>query len=90
MQMLGVLTQAPEMRSELGNQLAIQSKAIGFCPCGAVCYVEPNLPEGMIKVSLRSIGDFDTTAISKKYGGGGHKNASSFNVARSLFEEWSA
>ena len=55
---------------------------------GAVCYTEPALGEGKIKVSLRSIGDFDTTAISQQYGGGGHKNASSFNVDKAVFESW--
>ena len=30
------------------------------------------------KWSLRSIGDFDVSAIAKKFGGGGHKNAAGF------------
>lgn len=33
---------------------------------------------GERRVSLRSIGDVDVSAIAKKYGGGGHKNASGF------------
>ena len=37
------------------------------------------------KVSLRSNGNVDTTPMSEKYGGGGHKNASSFMM---LIEEW--
>lgn len=36
-------------------------------------------PEGRV-FSLRSIGDFDVSAIAKKYGGGGHKNAAGFTV----------
>lgn len=30
--------------------------------------------------SLRSVGDFDVSAIAKKYGGGGHKNAAGFKM----------
>lgn len=43
----------------------------------------------MIKCSLRSIGDVDTSAISKQFGGGGHKNASSFIVPLKEFHSWS-
>jgi nanoRNase/pAp phosphatase (c-di-AMP/oligoRNAs hydrolase) len=28
--------------------------------------------------SLRSVGDFDVAALAKRWGGGGHKNASGF------------
>ena len=41
-----------------------------------------------IKVSLRSIGDEDTTAVSQAFGGGGHKNASSFITDTAVFEGW--
>lgn len=41
-----------------------------------------------IKVSLRSIGDADTTVISQAFGGGGHRNASSFIVATVDFDTW--
>lgn len=30
------------------------------------------------QVSLRSVGDFDCTAVARKFGGGGHRNASGF------------
>lgn len=30
--------------------------------------------------SLRSVGDFDVSAVAKEYGGGGHKNAAGFTV----------
>lgn len=33
-----------------------------------------------IRISLRSVGDFDTTTITKKYGGGGHKGAGAFSL----------
>jgi len=41
-----------------------------------------------MKVSLRSIGDEDTTVISQFFGGGGHRNASSFIVDTIDFETW--
>lgn len=34
--------------------------------------------DGVFQYSLRSIGDFDVSALAKKYGGGGHKNAAGF------------
>jgi nanoRNase/pAp phosphatase (c-di-AMP/oligoRNAs hydrolase) len=40
------------------------------------------------KISLRSIGEEDTTVISKSFGGGGHKNASGFTIDRNIFESW--
>lgn len=41
-----------------------------------------------IKVSLRSIGNEDTTAVSQAFGGGGHRNASSFVTDTAVFESW--
>ena len=40
------------------------------------------------KVSLRSIEEEDTTVVSKRFGGGGHKNASSFMLAKEQWAEW--
>lgn len=37
--------------------------------------------EGMVKWSLRSVPDFDCSAIAAVYGGGGHRNASGFVTA---------
>ncbi len=39
---------------------------------------------GRFVYSLRSRGDFDVSAIAKKYGGGGHKNAAGFNSDKLL------
>jgi len=36
--------------------------------------------DGQIQFSLRSVGDLDVSAIAKRFGGGGHKNASGFQV----------
>lgn len=38
--------------------------------------------DGMLQFSLRSIGDLDVAEIAKEYGGGGHKNASGFQVSQ--------
>lgn len=43
-----------------------------------------------IKCSLRSLGQEDTTAVSEAYGGGGHRNASSFITSVAEFEGWRA
>lgn len=43
----------------------------------AACYWDT--PEGRV-FSLRSRGEFDVSEVAKKYGGGGHKNASGFRV----------
>jgi oligoribonuclease NrnB/cAMP/cGMP phosphodiesterase (DHH superfamily) len=54
-----------------------------------VCKENPDYPfaaawnrggDGMVKWSLRSIGDFDVSEVAAIYGGGGHKNASGFAV----------
>jgi len=57
---------------------------------GAVCYTQEDMAdqERNWKVSLRSTGDEDTEAISRVYGGGGHKNASSFSLPKVTFETW--
>ena len=46
-------------------------------PPFAACYWDT--PKGRT-FSLRSIGDFDVSAIAAQYGGGGHKNASGFTL----------
>lgn len=46
-------------------------------PNFAACYWDT--PKGRV-FSLRSVGDFDVSAIAAGYGGGGHKNASGFTL----------
>lgn len=41
--------------------------------------------DGKYAYSLRSRGDFDVSALAKKYGGGGHKNAAGFSADKQLF-----
>jgi len=87
---LAVLTTAPELRSEMGHQLAEKSREMGLRGIGVICYEEAGMPDAdtSYKVSLRSIQEEDTSVIAKSYGGGGHKNASSFLLAREKMDEW--
>ncbi|XP_010500980.1 PREDICTED: uncharacterized protein LOC104778273 isoform X2 [Camelina sativa] len=78
-----------ELRSELGNQLAEKSKNLKFRGIGAVVYRVPELgDEKKLKISLRSVVEEDTTPVSQRFGGGGHKNASSFLLSSMEFEHW--
>ncbi|CAN8288116.1 unnamed protein product [Cochlearia groenlandica] len=78
-----------ELRSELGNQLAEKSKNLKLRGVGAVVYRVPELgDETKVKISLRSVGEEDTTPVSQRFGGGGHKNASSFLLSSIEFEQW--
>lgn len=57
--------------SEVGNELAKTHEV-------SLTYFERG--DQMIQFSLRSIGDIDVSALAKKYGGGGHKNAAGFQM----------
>lgn len=60
--------------SDVGNVLAKRSNN------GIGCTYFTNIDAGVIKYSLRSVGDVDVSAIAKKFGGGGHKNAAGFEL----------
>ncbi|XP_038687250.1 uncharacterized protein LOC119986671 isoform X2 [Tripterygium wilfordii] len=78
-----------ELRSELGHQLAAKSHNKKLRGIGAVVYRVPELGnDQLLKVSLRSIGSEDTTLISQEFGGGGHRNASSFLIKYDEFTRW--
>ncbi|XP_030443076.1 uncharacterized protein LOC115665342 [Syzygium oleosum] len=78
-----------ELRSELGNQLADKSYKIKLRGIGAVVYRVPELEnDQLLKVSLRSLNGEDTTPISQNFGGGGHRNASSFMISSAEFQQW--
>ena len=66
--------------NDVGEALAKKSGTFG----AVVPYFDPQAtdfdPNKLISWSLRSIGDFDVSAIAKKFGGGGHKNAAGFTV----------
>ncbi|KAL2892383.1 hypothetical protein RDABS01_008292 [Bienertia sinuspersici] len=78
-----------ELRSELGNQLACKSQDRNLRGIGAIVYKVPESEnDQMLKISLRSVKSEDTTPISEKFGGGGHRNASSFMLGLPEFEAW--
>ncbi|TKY44897.1 R106 protein [Spatholobus suberectus] len=82
-------TALSELRSELGHQLAIKSQKMKLRGVGAVVYTVPELENDQrLKISLRSVDDEDTTPISQEFGGGGHRNASSFMLIADEFELW--
>ena len=89
---LAVVSAHPDYRSTLGNVLAARSgEAAGMVAAGVVAYVEAGMGDAAAtsyKVSVRGVGDVDTTAVTRHYGGGGHKLASSCIVARSTFDGW--
>lgn len=62
----------PMFASDAGHELAKQSGTFG-----ATWFKDK---DGNIKWSLRSIGDFDVSAIAKQFSGGGHKNAAGFTI----------
>jgi hypothetical protein len=86
---VGIDSSLSHLRSQLGNELAMLSAAAGLRGVGVVAYREAEMRDPtQIKVSLRSLGEEDTTVISEAYGGGGHQNASSFVIGILEFERW--
>lgn len=61
--------------SEVGDYLAKENPDAPFVASFTVM-------KNSIMWSLRSRGDFDVSAVAKKFGGGGHKNAAGFKAAR--------
>jgi nanoRNase/pAp phosphatase (c-di-AMP/oligoRNAs hydrolase) len=59
-------------------------------PWAGLCVPQSDQPnkETEIKVSLRSIDGFDTSAISSVFGGGGHAAASSCIIKREELKSW--
>lgn len=66
--------------SEVGHELANESGTFGL-----IWYLGS---DNMAKVSLRSNGDYDVSAIAKQFGGGGHKNAAGFSVPITTLLGW--
>lgn len=69
----GLAVNSPIHQSEIGNELAKASGTYGL-----VWYYDSATKRA--NVSLRSIGDYDVSAIAKTFGGGGHRNAAGFNI----------
>jgi oligoribonuclease NrnB/cAMP/cGMP phosphodiesterase (DHH superfamily) len=68
------------MASDVGSELAKLS-----CTFGLVWYVNN---DGTVSGSLRSIGEFDVSAIAKALGGGGHRNAAGFSCTLQQLSSW--
>jgi len=67
----GLICNCPgQFASDVGNELAKMSGTFG-----ATCYQGS---DEKIHFSLRSIGDYDVSAMARDFGGGGHKNAAGF------------
>lgn len=65
---------SPLFASEIGNRLCQEHPDAPF----AACYVDyGSSAQGW---SLRSIGEFDVSAVAKQFGGGGHRNAAGFSI----------
>lgn len=73
----GIICNAPGMfASEIGMLLAERSGTFG------ASYYQSS--DGATKFSLRSIGEFDVSALAKEFGGGGHKNAAGFVLSNDV------
>lgn len=70
----------PYAASDVGHELANQSGTFGLC-----WYMGR---DGKAKVSLRSNGSYDVSAIAKSFGGGGHMNAAGFEVDLNTLQGW--
>ena len=69
---------APNLASDAGHLLAKRDDTFGM-----TYHIDNEL---RVKVSLRSTGDYDVSAIAKYYGGGGHKNAAGFELRFKQFQ----
>lgn len=67
--------------SETGNKLAAKSGTFGL-----IWYYDGKLDQAIC--SLRSIGGYDVSAIAKRFGGGGHRNAAGFKVPMEILMGW--
>lgn len=65
-----IVNSIPQLASDIGNELAKISGTFGGSFYGD--------KDGKIHFSLRSIGNYDVSAIARTFGGGGHKNAAGF------------
>jgi len=68
-----------EYASDVGHELCRESGTYGLT------YFTTGEKNELLQVSLRSEGDYDVEVIARKFGGGGHKNASGFIISKDLF-----
>ncbi len=68
---VGLAANCPKhLASDVGHKLATESTTYGMC------WFQRS--DSKIEVSLRSNCNYDVSALAKKFGGGGHKNAAGF------------
>jgi len=70
---LAIISKLPHLRSLAGSELAELSQSRGLAPASVISYFEAAAGDGVIKVSLRSLADFDIMTVARFHGGGGHK-----------------
>jgi oligoribonuclease NrnB/cAMP/cGMP phosphodiesterase (DHH superfamily) len=70
----------PDLASDVGHELAKRSGTFGM--------TWHQGKDKEIKVSIRSNGEYDVSAIAKAFGGGGHKNASGFHTNLDRIQYW--
>lgn len=75
------ITNASTLFSEIGNKMC-SDWDVDF---GITYKVNP---QGLVELSLRSIGDFDVSEVAKTLGGGGHKNASGARISLETLTWW--
>ncbi len=68
-----------EYANDVGHELCRESGTYGLT------YFTSGENNELLQVSLRSEGDYDVEVIARKFGGGGHKNASGFIISKDLF-----
>ena len=68
------------LTSDVGHELAKQSGSYGL--------LWSINKDGKCLCSLRSVGDYDVSAIAKTFGGGGHRNAAGFEIDIQTLLEW--
>ncbi|KAL6183346.1 hypothetical protein ACLB2K_044757 [Fragaria x ananassa] len=75
--------------TKIATMYDMNPKTANYKGIGAVVYKVPELEnDELLKISLRSVDSEDTTRISQEFGGGGHRNASSFMLGSAEFEQW--
>lgn len=78
----GLAVNCPKhLASDVGHHLATE--------CGTFGLTWFQRADGKLECSLRSNGYYDVSAIAKKFGGGGHRNAAGFELASmSILQSW--
>jgi hypothetical protein len=71
-------------QSEIGNILCNIDPHL--YPFAIIWHVEPGLYKDVVRVSLRSTGDFSVAKLAEDWGGGGHKNAAGCTIPWNKFD----